>query len=95
MPARRAPLGVNTASLSRFLQSALSGSLVSQFREDNELIEIEFRLRRNPVGKFRRIEGLLGSIQLQAESHAIWAFLRECGHLPSEQSQAKRERAAK
>ncbi|MBD7976501.1 efflux RND transporter permease subunit [Serpens gallinarum] len=40
---RARALGVNTASLSRFLQSALSGSRVSQFREDNELIEILLR----------------------------------------------------
>ena len=37
---RARALGVNTSDLSRFLQSALSGSAVSQFREGNELIEI-------------------------------------------------------
>jgi multidrug efflux pump len=37
---RARALGVNTADLSRFLQGSLSGSSVSQYREDNELIEI-------------------------------------------------------
>ncbi len=37
---RARALGVNTSDLSRFLQSALSGTAVSQFREGNELIEI-------------------------------------------------------
>jgi multidrug efflux pump len=37
---RARALGVNTADLSQFLQGALSGSTVSQFREGNELIEI-------------------------------------------------------
>ncbi|MDO9323088.1 MAG: efflux RND transporter permease subunit, partial [Pseudomonas sp.] len=37
---RARALGVNTSDLSRFLQSALSGSSVSQYREGNELIEI-------------------------------------------------------
>lgn len=37
---RARALGVNTAELSRFLQGSLSGTSVSQYREDNELIEI-------------------------------------------------------
>lgn len=37
---RARALGVNTADLSRFLQGSLSGTSVSQYREDNELIEI-------------------------------------------------------
>ena len=37
---RARALGVNTSDLSRFLQSALSGTAASQFREGNELIEI-------------------------------------------------------
>ncbi|MBX9912820.1 MAG: efflux RND transporter permease subunit [Pseudomonadaceae bacterium] len=37
---RARALGVNTADLSLFLQGALSGSSVSQYREGNELIEI-------------------------------------------------------
>ncbi|NPU94500.1 MAG: efflux RND transporter permease subunit [Gammaproteobacteria bacterium] len=40
---RARALGVTTAALSRFLQSALSGSRVNQFRENNELIEIMLR----------------------------------------------------
>ncbi|CRI55635.1 efflux RND transporter permease subunit [Pseudomonas sp. CCOS 191] len=37
---RARALGVSTAHLSSFLQSSLTGSNVSQYREDNELIEI-------------------------------------------------------
>jgi len=40
---RARALGVSTANLARFLQSSLTGSSVSQFREDNELIEILLR----------------------------------------------------
>ncbi|WP_434706853.1 efflux RND transporter permease subunit [Pseudomonas sp. D4-18] len=40
---RARALGVTTASLSSFLQSSLTGSSVSQYREDNELIEILLR----------------------------------------------------
>ncbi len=40
---RARALGVTTADLSRFLQSSVSGSSVSQYREDNELIEILLR----------------------------------------------------
>ncbi|MGQ7956651.1 efflux RND transporter permease subunit [Pseudomonas sp. SP16.1] len=40
---RARALGVNTAELSRFLQGSLSGTSVSQYREDNELIEILLR----------------------------------------------------
>ncbi len=40
---RARALGVTTADLSRFLQSAVSGSSVSQYREDDELIEILLR----------------------------------------------------
>ncbi len=40
---RARALGVSSAGLSRFLQGALSGTRVSQFREDNELIEILLR----------------------------------------------------
>ena len=35
--------GVSSAALSKFLESSLSGSLVSTYREDNELIEILLR----------------------------------------------------
>ena len=40
---RARALGVSSADLSKFLQSSLTGSSVSQFREDNELIEILLR----------------------------------------------------
>ncbi|HXQ99221.1 MAG TPA: efflux RND transporter permease subunit [Pseudomonas sp.] len=40
---RARALGVTTADLSRFLQSQLPGSSVSQYREDDELIEILLR----------------------------------------------------
>ncbi len=40
---RARALGVSSSSLSTFLQSALSGNSVSQYREDNELIEILLR----------------------------------------------------
>ncbi|EIK97808.1 putative transporter-like membrane protein [Pseudomonas sp. M47T1] len=40
---RARALGVSTAQLSQLLQSSLTGTSVSQFREDNELIEILLR----------------------------------------------------
>jgi len=40
---RARALGVSTAQLSSFLQSSLTGTTVSQYREDNELIEILLR----------------------------------------------------
>ena len=40
---RARALGVTTANLSSFLQNSLTGSSVSQYREDNELIEILLR----------------------------------------------------
>ncbi|RKS23504.1 multidrug efflux pump [Pseudomonas sp. WPR_5_2] len=40
---RARALGVSTVNLSKFLQSSLTGSSVSQYREDNELIEILLR----------------------------------------------------
>jgi multidrug efflux pump len=40
---RARALGVSTANLSGFLRSSLTGASVSQFREDNELIEILLR----------------------------------------------------
>ncbi len=40
---RARALGVSTANLSKFLQSSLTGASVSQYREDNELIEILLR----------------------------------------------------
>jgi multidrug efflux pump len=40
---RARALGVSTAQVSSFLQSSLTGTTVSQYREDNELIEILLR----------------------------------------------------
>lgn len=40
---RARALGASSAEIARFLQGALSGTPVSQFREDNELIEILLR----------------------------------------------------
>jgi multidrug efflux pump len=40
---RARALGVSTSDLSRFLQSSLTGSSVSQYREEDELIEILLR----------------------------------------------------
>ncbi|MCV9920911.1 efflux RND transporter permease subunit [Pseudomonas sp. BT-42-2] len=40
---RARALGVSTSHLASFLQSSLTGSTVSQYREDNELIEILLR----------------------------------------------------
>ncbi|WP_375737590.1 efflux RND transporter permease subunit [Pseudomonas boanensis] len=40
---RARAMGITTADLSRFLQSSLTGTPVSYFREDNELIEILLR----------------------------------------------------
>lgn len=40
---RARALGVSTAQVSSFLQSSLTGTTVSQYREDNELVEILLR----------------------------------------------------
>ncbi|MDF9616086.1 efflux RND transporter permease subunit [Pseudomonas entomophila] len=60
---RARALGVSTAQLSSFLQSSLTGSNVSQYREDNELIEI--LLRGTP--QERRELGNLGSLALPTD----------------------------
>lgn len=61
---RARALGVNTADLSQALQSSLSGVAVSQYREDNELIDVEVR------GDVREREALgqLGNLAVQTES---------------------------
>ncbi|MHA6163949.1 efflux RND transporter permease subunit [Pseudomonas sichuanensis] len=61
---RARALGVSTAHLSSFLQSSLTGSTVSQYREDNELIEI--LLRGTP--EERRELGNLGSLALPTDN---------------------------
>ncbi|CAD5107549.1 efflux RND transporter permease subunit [Zestomonas carbonaria] len=55
---RARALGVSTADLSRFLQSSLTGAPVSQYREDNELIDI---LLRGTVHERKEL-GLLPSL---------------------------------
>jgi multidrug efflux pump len=61
---RARALGVSTADLSRFLQSSLTGSPVSQYREGNELIEILLRGTLNE----RQELGLLPSLAVPTES---------------------------
>ncbi|MBI6899912.1 efflux RND transporter permease subunit [Pseudomonas putida] len=61
---RARALGVSTAHLSSFLQSSLTGSNVSQYREDNELIEI--LLRGTP--QERRELGNLGSLAVPTDN---------------------------
>ncbi|MVW76359.1 efflux RND transporter permease subunit [Pseudomonas xionganensis] len=61
---RARALGVSTADLSRFLQSSLTGSPVSQYREGNELIEI---LLRGTVSERTEL-GLLPSLAVPTDS---------------------------
>lgn len=61
---RARALGVSTAHLSSFLQSSLTGSNVSQYREDNELIEI--LLRGTP--EERRELGNVGSLAVPTDN---------------------------
>jgi len=61
---RARALGVSTAHLSSFLQSSLTGTTVSQYREDNELIEILLR----GTGQERRELGNLGSLALPTDN---------------------------
>ncbi|MDC0686842.1 efflux RND transporter permease subunit [Mitsuaria sp. RG] len=61
---RARALGVSTAHLSSFLQSSLTGSNVSQYREDNELIEILLR----GTSEERRELGSLGSLAVPTDN---------------------------
>ncbi|QXH45825.1 efflux RND transporter permease subunit [Pseudomonas xanthosomatis] len=61
---RARALGVSTAHLSSFLQSSLTGSNVSQYREDNELIEI---LQRGTAEERREL-GNLGSLAIPTDN---------------------------
>ncbi|MFK3775068.1 efflux RND transporter permease subunit [Pseudomonas sp. NPDC089406] len=61
---RARALGVSTAHLSSFLQSSLTGSNVSQYREDNELIEILLR----GTAEERRELGNLGSLAIPTDN---------------------------
>ncbi|MGE8058343.1 efflux RND transporter permease subunit [Pseudomonas sp. NPDC089547] len=61
---RARALGVSTAHLSSFLQSSLTGTTVSQYREDNELIEILLRGTQQERGEL----GNLGSLSLPTDN---------------------------
>ncbi|MGL6162702.1 efflux RND transporter permease subunit [Microbulbifer sp.] len=61
---RARTLGVNSAALSRALQSSLSGITVGQYREYNELIDVEVRGDERE----RRALGLLGNLAVQTDS---------------------------
>lgn len=60
---RARALGVSTAELSNFLQSALSGAVVSQYREGNELVDIQLR----GTAEERRALGLLPSLAVPTQ----------------------------
>lgn len=57
---RARAIGIDSSTLARFLQSSLSGSHVSFFREDNELIEV---LLRGPTDE-RAALGMLSSLSV-------------------------------
>lgn len=61
---RARALGVTTARLSRFLQGSLTGATVSQYREDNELIEILLRASQDERSELER----LGSLAVPTEN---------------------------
>lgn len=61
---RARALGVSTAHLSSFLRSSLTGTTVSQYREDNELIEILLRGTQKERGEL----GNLGSLALPTDN---------------------------
>ncbi|RMQ39996.1 hypothetical protein ALQ04_02593 [Pseudomonas cichorii] len=61
---RARALGVTTADLSAFLRQSLTGSGVSQFREDDELIEILLRGTRNE----REQLGTLSSLAIPTQN---------------------------
>ena len=61
---RARALGVSTAQLSTFLQSSLTGTTVSQYREDNELIEILLRGTQQERSEL----GNLGSLALPTDN---------------------------
>ncbi|WP_449434565.1 efflux RND transporter permease subunit [Pseudomonas putida] len=61
---RARALGVSTAHLSSFLRSSLTGTTVSQYREDNELIEILLRGTQQERGEL----GNLGSLAVPTDN---------------------------
>ncbi|WP_193161570.1 efflux RND transporter permease subunit [Microbulbifer hainanensis] len=62
--ARARALGVTSADLSRALRSSLSGVTVSQYREDNELIDVQVRGDERE----RHALGQLGNLSVQTAS---------------------------
>jgi multidrug efflux pump len=61
---RARALGISSAQVAKFLESSLSGSLVSTYREDNELIQI---LLRGPEDERARLS-MLGSLSVPTEN---------------------------
>lgn len=61
---RARTMGVNSASLSRALQSSLTGITVSQYREDNELIDV--RVRGDEQERYALSQ--LGNLAVQTDS---------------------------
>ncbi|MEE4084010.1 efflux RND transporter permease subunit [Pseudomonas viridiflava] len=55
---RARALGVTTADLSAFLRNSLTGSTVSQYREDNELVDIMVRGTRNEREQLEALSSL-------------------------------------
>ena len=64
---RARTLGISTQQLSVALQASLSGVVVSQYREDNELINVEVRGDRLE----RKALGLLGNLAVQTENGRV------------------------
>ncbi|WP_445361166.1 efflux RND transporter permease subunit [Microbulbifer sp. EKSA005] len=61
---RARAMGVNSATLSQALQSSLTGITVSQYREDNELIDVRVRGNENDRYALRQ----LGNLSVQTDS---------------------------
>ncbi|MCO1335611.1 efflux RND transporter permease subunit [Microbulbifer sp. OS29] len=61
---RARAMGVNSATLSQALQSSLTGITVSQYREDNELIDV--RVRGNEDDRYALSQ--LGNLAVQTDS---------------------------
>ena len=64
---RARTLGISTQDLSVALQASLSGVVVSQFREDNELINVDVR----GDSRERHALGLLGNLAVQTENGRV------------------------
>ncbi|MFV0477939.1 MAG: efflux RND transporter permease subunit [Parahaliea sp.] len=64
---RARTLGISTQNLSLALQASLSGVTVSQYREDNELINVEVRGSRQE----RHLLGLLANLTIQTDNGRV------------------------